>query len=105
MPDSALIAGSACRDSLDIEYMIMSFSRRSCYLLLMPRSAHSKASQPVRSRAATFTLGRARFAQISAVEGVVLTPEMREMMNQFDREGLSAAERRRAILSRFAPSR
>ena len=44
-------------------------------------------SQPVRSRAATFTLGRARFAQISAVEGVVLTPEMREMMNQFDREG------------------
>jgi len=71
----------------------------------MPKSARSKPGQPVRSRAAAFTLGRVRFAQISAVEGIALTPEMREMMNRFDREGLSAAERRRAIVSRFAPSR
>lgn len=50
-----------------------------------------------------FTLGRDRFARISAVEGIALTDEMRAMLKDFDRDGLSAEERRRAILSRFAP--
>lgn len=71
----------------------------------MLKSARSKPSRPLRSRSGEFTLGRDGFAQISAVEGIALTSEMREMMNRFDREGLSAAERRRAIVSRFAPSR
>ena len=71
----------------------------------MPESARSKASRPVRSVRGEFTLGRARFAQISAVEGIALTPEMREMMERFDREGLSATERRRAIFRRFSPQR
>jgi hypothetical protein len=51
--------------------------------------------------AAGFVLGREGFARISAVEGIVLTPDMREAMESFDREGLTAAERRRAILKRF----
>lgn len=65
----------------------------------------------LRSRTSTsnstrgFVLGRDRFARISAVEGVVLTAEMREMLERFDREGLSAAERRRAILARFTATR
>lgn len=71
----------------------------------MLKSARPKSSRCHRDQATAFTLGRARFAQISAVEGVALTPEMREMMDRFDREGLSAAERRRAIVCRFAPSR
>jgi hypothetical protein len=71
----------------------------------MPKSARPKSSPLLRNRATAFTLGRVRFAQISAVEGIALTPEMREMMDRFDREGLSAAERRRAIVSRFGPSR
>ena len=45
-----------------------------------------------------FVLGRERFARISAVEGIALTDEMRATLERFDREGLSADERRRAIL-------
>jgi hypothetical protein len=47
-------------------------------------------------------LGRDRFARISAVEGVALTPEMRAALERFDRDGLNAAERRSAIQARFA---
>jgi hypothetical protein len=59
---------------------------------------------PSSSRLGSFTLGRDRFARISAVEGIELTPEMRATLDRFDREGLSAEERRRAILWRFAPA-
>jgi hypothetical protein len=34
-------------------------------------------------------LGRERFARISAVEGVRLTAEMQEALEQFDRAGLT----------------
>jgi hypothetical protein len=71
----------------------------------MLKFARSKPSRADRSRSGDFTLGRDGFARISAVEGITLTADMRDMMNRFDREGLSAAERRRAIISRFAPSR
>ncbi len=47
--------------------------------------------------------GRDRFAGINAVEGVALTPDMRADLERYDRDGLSAAERRRAIQARFAP--
>jgi hypothetical protein len=63
-----------------------------------PRQSRSAASRD-------FVLGRERFARISAVEGIALTTEMRATLERFDREGLSAAERRRAILARFAPRR
>ncbi len=59
-------------------------------------------AQPRRSAVAPsrgFVLGRERFARISAVEGVALTDAMRATLERFDREGLSAAERRRAILA------
>jgi hypothetical protein len=52
-----------------------------------------------------FVVGRDRFAHISAVEGIELDDEMRAAFEQFDREGLSPEERRRAILHRFTPSR
>ena len=52
-----------------------------------------------------FVLGRERFARISAVEGIALTDEMRATLERFDREGLSADERRRAILARFSTKR
>ena len=51
-----------------------------------------------------FVLGRESFARISAVEGVALTAEMREVLDQFDRAGLTAAARRRAIHERFGSS-
>ena len=52
-----------------------------------------------------FVVGRDRFAHIGAVEGIELNDEMRAAFDQFDREGLSPEERRRAILRRFTPSR
>jgi hypothetical protein len=57
------------------------------------------------ARRGSFTLGRDGFARISAVEGIALTQESRAVLESFDRDGLSAAERRRAILRRFVPSR
>jgi len=66
----------------------------------MPR-ARSRPPPPSRG----FVLGRERFARISAVEGIALTDEMRATLERFDREGLSADERRRAILARFSTKR
>lgn len=45
------------------------------------------------------TLGRERFGKISAVEGIVLTRDMKQRAAEFDRQGLSAEERRRSIVS------
>lgn len=64
----------------------------------------SPREHPARPASAGFVLGRDRFAQISAVEGISLTSDMRETLDRFDREGLSAAERRHAIVSLFTPA-
>jgi hypothetical protein len=71
----------------------------------MRKSNPARPHRPSSSRPSGFTLGRDRFARISAVEGIALTPEMHAALDRFDREGLSAEERRRAILNRFAPAR
>lgn len=52
-----------------------------------------------------FIVGRDVFAKISAVEGVKLTPEMRKDLEEFDRKGLSAKERRTAIVRKYAKPR
>jgi hypothetical protein len=49
----------------------------------------------------SMTLGRDRFAKISAVEGIVLTPRMKRRVAEFDRLGLSAEERRRSIIRAY----
>jgi hypothetical protein len=59
------------------------------------RSATSARS---RSGKAGMTLGRERFAKISAVEGIALTAEMRKRAAEFDHRGASAEERRRSII-------
>jgi hypothetical protein len=71
----------------------------------MSKSLPPRADRPSRPSLRSFILGRERFARISAVEGIALTDEMRATLEGFDREGLSHAERRRAIVKRFAPSR
>jgi hypothetical protein len=50
----------------------------------------------------TFTIGRTGFAKISAVEGIKLSPEAEQDFQEFDRRGLSAAERRRALARKYA---
>jgi len=67
--------------------------------------ARDSGASAARSKAATagkrFALGRDSFAKISAVEGIRLTREMKQDFREFDRKGLSAAERRRAIVNKY----
>jgi hypothetical protein len=53
-------------------------------------------------KAKGLTLGLAGFAKISAVEGIRLRASSKKMFADFDRRGLSPAERRRAIFEKHA---
>ena len=48
------------------------------------------------------TLGLVGFAKISAVEGIKLRSSTKKMFADFDRRGLSPAERRREIFEKHA---
>jgi hypothetical protein len=62
-----------------------------------------RGSPPKQRRAAKRpTLGRDRFAKISEVEGIALTPDMTRRLAEFERMGLSAGERRRAIVRAYS---
>lgn len=70
-------------------------------ILTMRKSTSPRSKRPSPKG---FILGRAGFARISAVEGIALTPEMQTTLERFDREGLSADERRRRIIAGFRSS-
>ncbi|HEU5275839.1 MAG TPA: hypothetical protein VFU97_19425 [Xanthobacteraceae bacterium] len=62
-----------------------------------------KAAKPKRAeKAKGLTLGLAAFAKISAVEGITLRSSSRKMFADFDRRGLSPAQRRREIFAKHA---
>lgn len=67
----------------------------------MSRSAAKSAKRPDRR----YTIGGRGFAKISAVEGIRLTEAMDEDFREFDRQGLSAAERRKAIARKYGKAR
>jgi hypothetical protein len=48
-----------------------------------------------------FVVGRARFAKISAVEGIQLTQVMEERTSEASRKGLTADEYRRTIVRSY----
>jgi len=52
-----------------------------------------------------YTIGRFGFAKISAVEGVRTTATMEEDFREFERKGLSADERRKAIGRKYGKLR
>jgi hypothetical protein len=60
-------------------------------------------SSPNRTRTSKsgVVLGRERFARISAVEGIALTPSMKKRAAEFDRRGLSGEERRINIIRAY----
>ena len=58
--------------------------------------------RPQNKAAKPLTLGLAGFANISAIEGVRLSSESRRMFEEFDRRGLTAEQRRRAIAEKHA---
>jgi hypothetical protein len=57
-----------------------------------------KKTDPGKPISAKFVIGRERFAQISAVEGIKPTAAMKKRAAEFERQGLSPAERRREII-------
>ncbi len=59
-----------------------------------------KAEKPAKAKG--LTLGLLGFAKISAVEGIKLRPSTKKMFADFDRRGLSPAERRREIFDKHA---
>jgi len=52
-----------------------------------------------------FKVGRRAFAKISAVEGIHLSSEMAKDFSEFDRKGLSADQRRKAIARKYGAVR
>ncbi len=60
--------------------------------------AKTKSPRPA---SGTHTIGRRGFAKISAVEGIALSRETEAVFREFDREGLSVAERRKALLRKY----
>lgn len=64
----------------------------------------AQTTKPRRLKSGTYTLGRKRFAKISAVEGIDLSPVEAEL-EDFDRRGLSPAERRQEISRKYGAKR
>jgi hypothetical protein len=60
----------------------------------------AKAKKPAKSK--TLTLGLVGFAKISAVEGIALRSSTKKMFADFDRRGLSPAQRQREIFEKHA---
>ena len=67
----------------------------------MPIRKKSAANNRI---AANLVIGRERFAKISAVEGIKPSSAMKKRVARFDRDGLSAAERRREIIKAYKKS-
>jgi hypothetical protein len=65
----------------------------------------TKTSTGSRDAKAGFILGRKGFAKISAVEGIRLSADMEKRFRDFDRQGLSAGDRRKTIARAFAKDR
>jgi hypothetical protein len=57
-----------------------------------------QGSPTKRGRTSGMIIGRERFAAISAVEGIKLTPDMNRRVAELDRKGLKAEDRIRAIV-------
>jgi hypothetical protein len=53
------------------------------------------------NKAGGFVVGRARFAKISAVEGIQLTQVMEKRASEAGRKGLTAEEYRRTIVRSY----
>lgn len=63
----------------------------------------AKQKKPVAkgTKAGGLVVGRARFAKISAVEGIHLTPAMEKRAAEAGRKGLTADEYRRTIVRSY----
>jgi hypothetical protein len=63
--------------------------------------AYTQKKSSKRTPSAKFVIGRERFTQISAVEGIKPSAAMKKRTAEFERQGLSPAERRREIIKAY----
>ena len=61
---------------------------------------NTKSKSP-RHASGAHTIGRNGFAKISAVESIALSRETEAAFREFDHQGLSSAERRKALLHKY----
>jgi hypothetical protein len=61
----------------------------------------AKTTKSARRSGGTYTVGRERFAKISAVEGIRTSRRLDQDFREFDKKGLSPAERRRELASKY----
>ena len=66
-------------------------------------ASHDRPSRPSRKGPVGFVVGREAFEAISAIEGIRPSAASRARAVAFDRAGLSAEERRRAIIDAHRP--
>jgi hypothetical protein len=69
-----------------------------CYNVMMAKQKKTVARG---AKASGFVVGRARFAKISAVEGIHLTPAMEKRAAEAGQKGLTADEYRRMIVRSY----
>jgi hypothetical protein len=62
----------------------------------------SRKNTPAKIKPSGFVIGRKRFSKISAVEGIELSGAMKRRISDSDRKGLSAEQRRAAIIRAHA---
>ena len=67
----------------------------------MVESGMATTTKSPRRPSGTYTLGRNGFAKISEVEGITMSPTLEKDFQDFDRNGLSAADLRRAIARKY----
>jgi hypothetical protein len=69
-----------------------------CYNVAMSKRKKTAAKD---AKLGGFVVGRARFAKISAVEGIRLTPAMEKRASEAGPKGLAAEEYRRTIVRSY----
>ena len=76
--------------------------RGTDYGIIIDMKKRASTSRRRRIAKGVLTLGRERFAKISAVEGIELTADMRARAAEFDRLGMAPAKRRQAIIRAYS---
>ncbi len=75
----------------------LAFCHKMCYTSIMI----SDPTVAVNKEKKGYTIGRKAFAKISAVEGIYLSEGQRNEFAVFEQKGLSAQDRREAILKKY----
>jgi hypothetical protein len=61
----------------------------------------AKMTKSPKRSSGSYTIGREGFSKISAVEGIKPSRQVDENFREFDKQGLSPAERRRALARKY----